>query len=245
MAETAFDHDRFDQAYPQGIDRSWWSTARNRVIARTFAAHVPRGARILEVGCGTGVVTAHLRSLGWDASGVDIGEPKRGLHAREHLMLGTNALDLPRELREKIQTLALFDVIEHLSDAPAFLGEMQGAFPCASHVVVTVPARQELWTSFDDHFGHFRRYGRVLLRKELSASGWTTIHSGYFFHGLYAAIALNNLLRGRNRGVSFNAPATGAASAAHRLMGSLFALESRILPRSWFGSSIIAVGVRA
>ena len=242
MARTAFDHEQFDQAYPPGIERSWWHAARNRVIARAFAAHVPLGSRILEVGCGTGIVTAHLRSCGWDAVGVDLGEPQIGLHASEHLMLGTNALELPANVRESFQALALFDVIEHVADAPAFLREMLRAFPQARHVGVTVPARQELWTSFDDHFGHFRRYDLAMLREEFSAAGLTTLRASYFFHSVYPAIALNNLVRGRKRNVRFSAPAPGAASAVHGLLGSLFAFESRILPGSWPGSSIIGVG---
>jgi SAM-dependent methyltransferase len=245
MARTAFDPDQFEEAYPPGIERSWWHTARNRVIASAFAAHVPHGSRILEVGCGTGIVTAHLRSRGWDTWGADLGEPTSGLHAREHLMLGTNALELPANVRQGFQALALFDVIEHVADAPAFLRELLRAFPNARHVVVTVPARQELWTSFDDHFGHFRRYDRALLRNEFAAAGLTTVRAGYFFHGVYPAIALNNLVRGRKRNVRFSAPAPGAVSAVHGLLGALFALESRILPGSWPGSSLIGVGLRA
>ena len=245
MAQTEFDRDQFEEAYPPGIERSWWHVARNRVIARTFDRHVPKGSRVLEVGCGTGIVTAALLRHGWNASGVDMGEPKRGLHSPEHLMLGTDALALPAELRASIDVLAFFDVIEHISDPRAFLRALLDAFPNAQHVVITVPARKELWTSFDDHYGHFRRYDLGALRDDLAGAGLRQKHARYFFHGVYPAILLNNVVRGRKRDIRFTAPTGGFSTASNRLIGSFFAAEATLFPGRIMGSSIIAVASRA
>ena len=244
MTETEFDHDRFDQAYPPGIENTWWQVARSRVIARTFANHVPRTANVLEVGCGTGIVTTHLRGAGWNVSGVEIGSPKHAFLTGGHVRTGTNAVDLPLEERMKFDALALFDVIEHIADAPAFLRDLFNAFPNARQLIITVPARQELWTSFDDHFGHFRRYDRPMVREHFRQAGLAADHAAYFFHGIYPAIAINNALRGRKRNIRFTTPAQGAATAVNRGLGTLFALESRLLPGAIVGSSIIAVGHR-
>ena len=245
MSTTEFDHDQFDEAYPPGIERSWWSLARNQVITRAFARHVHQGKRVLEVGCGTGIVTSHLRSRGWDVIGADLGRPAAGVRDPEHVMLGTNALELPAEMRERFTVLGLFDVMEHLADAPAFLSSLLAAFPKAQQVVVTVPARQELWTSFDDHYGHFRRYDRAMLRNELSQAGLVADEVGYFFHGVHPAISLNNMIRGRKRNIRFTAPAPGIASTMNAAIAAAFVAEAHILPASWPGSSIIAVAHRA
>lgn len=245
MAETEFDHDQFDEAYPPGIENTWWQVARSRVIVRTFANHVPLTARVLEVGCGTGIVTTHLRNAGWNVSGVEIGSPKNPLTTGGHVRTGINAVDLPLEERKEFDALALFDVIEHIEDAPTFLGELFTAFPNARQLIITVPARQELWTSFDDHFGHFRRYDRPMVREQFRQAGLVTDHVAYFFHGIYPAIAINNALRGRKRNIRFAAPAQGAATVVNRSLGTLFALESRVLPGGVVGSSIIAVGHRS
>lgn len=241
---TEFSGDQYEDVYPEGIERLWWQVARNAIIARAFARSIPRGERILEVGCGTGIVTRHLRGRGWDVMGVDIGSPRHGLHAPEHLFLGRAAEDLPKDFRDTITVLALFDVIEHIADAPAFLQGLLRAFENARTVVVAVPARKELWSDFDDHYGHFRRYDRALLRAHLQAAGLCTVRARYFFHGLYAAIALNNLLRGRKRTIRYQAPAPGLASAAHALLGRLFAVEAAVLPGALAGSSIMAVARR-
>lgn len=244
MARTEFDHDRFSDAYPPGIERSWWHVARNRTIARVCARHLPTGTRLLEVGCGTGIVTTYLRSRGWDAWGVDLGVPADGPHAHEHLMFGTNALEMPDAERRRYGALALFDVIEHIADAPLFLRELLAAFPNARRMVITVPARDELWTTFDDHYGHFRRYDLAMFRDELSRAGSRAVHAGYFFHGVYPAIALNNMLRGRERDIRFTAPPSGGATVINRIIGEAFSLEARILPRGLPGSSIIGVAER-
>ena len=241
MADTEFDHDQYAEAYPPGIERSWWHVARNRVIADSLAAHLPRSTKALEVGCGTGIVTAHLRALGWNVTGADLGRPKSGILAREHLLLGQDATALPKEQRESFEALLLFDVIEHVADASAFLRDLLSAFPNARHVVITVPGRKELWTTFDDHFGHFRRYDRPMLAKELDQAGLAVDHLAYFFHGLYPAIIVNNLLRGRRRAVRFIPPAPGFRSTLNKFLGTLFALEARILPMALAGSSLIAV----
>jgi SAM-dependent methyltransferase len=244
MAHTEFDHDQFSEAYPPGIERSWWSLARNHVITRAFRSHIPSDARVLEIGCGTGIVTAHLRRAGWDVSGVDLGLPTQGVHAQEHLLLGTDVFSLSAEQKERFTVLALFDVIEHIQDAPTFLFDLLTAFPKVERVIVTVPARKELWTSFDDHFGHFRRYDRDWVRTQFDASGLRTEHTSYFFHSLYPAITLNNWMRGRKRNVRFTAPAPGLASFANACIAGSFDLEARLLPGSWVGSSIIAIGQR-
>lgn len=245
MTLTTFDTQRFAEAYPPGIERSWWHVARDRVIVDTLAAHVPRSTKALEVGCGTGIVTAHLRAHGWDVTGVDLGRPRSGILAREHLLLGQDAITLPKDHRGRFDALLLFDVIEHVADASAFLRDLLTAFPNAQHVVITVPGRRELWTTFDVHFGHFRRYDRAMLRNELDSAGLEPDHLAYFFHGLYPAILVNNLLRGRERDLRFVPPPPGFRSTLNRSVGALFALDARLLPKALVGSSLIAVAHRS
>lgn len=244
MARTEFDHDQFDEAYPPGIERSWWSRARNLVITQAFRRHVPRDARVLEVGCGTGIVTAHLRAAGWEVTGADLGDPRAGVAAPGHVLTNTDVLALPEELRATFTALVLFDVIEHIEDASGFLRALLAAYPNAKQVIVTVPARQELWTSFDDHYGHFRRYDRTGLRETFSKAGLEPVRAAYFFHALYPAIALNNLVRGRQRNIRFVPPAPGFASWANAVVASLFAVEARVVPGFVPGSSILGVARR-
>lgn len=241
---TAFDSDHLQDAYPPGIERSWWHVARNRVIARAFARHIGKEERVLEVGCGTGIVTNALRARGWNVTGVDLAGQADAGRPDSHLLLGADALTLPRTLRDGFTVLALFDVIEHIADAPAFLRALLAAYPNTRQVVVTVPARTELWTTFDDHYGHFRRYDRPTLRSEIEKTGLRIDHLAYFFHALHPVILLNNLVRGRERDTRFQAPKGSLSIALNTWIGHAFALEARLLPGPLIGSSIIAVARR-
>ncbi len=241
---TAFDNDHLQDAYPAGIERSWWHVARNRVIARAFQRHIGKHEQVLEVGCGTGIVTSALRERGWNVTGVDLAGRDVASRRDSHLLLGVDALTLPHTLREGITVLALFDVIEHIQDAPAFLRSLLTAYPNTRQVVITVPARTELWTTFDDHYGHFRRYDRAMLRSECEAIGLRIDRLAYFFHALHPVILLNNLVRGRERATRFHAPESRLSIALNTCVGRLFALEAALLPGSLVGSSVIVVARR-
>lgn len=243
-ASSAFDRAQFHEAYPPGIERSYWHVARNRIIGRTLLRHVPPGAHVLEVGCGPGIVTEHLRESGYEAIGTDLGLPQDLAGDRPYLLLGRDALTLDEELRKRFTALALFDVIEHIEDPRSFLKALLIAYPNVRTVIVTVPARKEIWTNFDDHFGHYRRYTRAMLRTEMEGCGLRPLHTRYFFHVLYAGIRLNNMLRGNTRNIRFVPPAAGASTALHGLLGRLFALGPRLLPGVLPGSSLVCVAQR-
>jgi hypothetical protein len=87
--------------------------------------------------------------------------------------------------------------------------------------------------------------GTRITYADLAAAGLRCAHMGYFFHGVYPAILLNNLARGRKRDIRFIAPSQGIGTAMNRVVGSLFAGEASLLPGGLVGSSIIAVASRA
>jgi hypothetical protein len=76
-------------------------------------------------------------------------------------------------------------VIEHLPEPVAFLRKVREALPALEGLLVTVPARQELWSEWDRHYGHFRRYDLASLRATLDTAGFKPLFAGYFFHSLY------------------------------------------------------------
>ena len=170
------------------------------------------------------------RARGRNVTGVDLGQPENGTLASEHLLFGQDATDLPAELRNGIGALLLFDVIEaHRGrarlPAPSSLGVPQGA-ACGDHR--TCP--QGLWTTFDDHFGHFRRW----LTARCSGRNWArtsgTGPPSPIFSMACPAILLNNLLRGGERDLRFVPPPRRALLTLNKSLAALFALEARLLP---------------
>ena len=101
-------------------------------------------------------------------------------------------------------------------------------------MLVTVTARQELWSEWDHHYGHFRRYDLPSLRATLDAAGLKPLSAGYFFHALYLPAFL--LPGDKLRSTSVKAP---SVLWFHAVVGAAFLAEERILPSALPGTSAI------
>jgi 2-polyprenyl-3-methyl-5-hydroxy-6-metoxy-1,4-benzoquinol methylase len=235
---TAFLLEQYEAIYPAGVERHYWNRCRNQVILGAVRSLGDPG-KMLEVGCGKGLVVAFLRKSGCDITGVELAGVEPVEEAKSHVRTNTDALDLPADERNRVRTILLLDVIEHLEDPVAFMAHLATGFPALRHLVITVPARQELFSNYDEFNGHFRRYDRLLLKKQVIAANGTIRRAEYFFHLLYPAAWLQ-LRLARHRKLSFSVPAKGLASGVHGLLGRFFLLDRKLLPGSWPGTSIIA-----
>ncbi len=236
--DTAFDARQFSSIYPEGVERHYWNVCRNKVIHDTVR-HLGKVGPLLEVGCGKGLVVAFLRSHGYDVRGVELANtsPLPGLEP--YVDTGCSALDLDPSMREQVRTILLLDVIEHIEDPVAFLRQLRNGFPALVNLVITVPARQELFSNFDEFNGHYRRYDRPGLKAQIEAAGARIMRSSYFFHALYPA-ARAQLRLSNKRSIEFHVPSKGLYSVLHNAIGSCLYMEYKCLPGNWPGSSIIA-----
>lgn len=242
MAEseiTSFDQEQFEAIYPQGVERHYWNRCRIAVITDNLRSIKDAGP-MLEVGCGKGLVVSALRRYGFDITGVELAEVEPLQEVAPFVNVNTDALDLDPGIRSGIQTILLLDVIEHLEDPVAFMTRLRSAFPKLRRFIVTVPARQELFSNYDRFNRHFRRYDIPLLRDHAESSMGTVRTAGYFYHALYPAAWIQLRTRGARK-LHFTVPAPGVPSFFHRLLGYFFFLEYKVLPSSWRGTSIIAV----
>ena len=99
------------------------------------------GLRILDVGCGAGVMTAYLTRYG-RVTGLDFSEAAiaaaRGLAPRAEFVAGS--LDaLPRDAR--FDLIALFDVLEHIpeEERPAFLADVRELLATDGTLFISTP----------------------------------------------------------------------------------------------------------
>ena len=245
MSTTAYDASHFQDNYPPGMRFFYWTRARNRILLKTLLRHrVPMP--MIEVGCGTGIVTGYLRNAGLDVTGIELGQPDVDVQVRPYLMLGQDAFSADPVVRASFQSIGLFDVIEHIEDAPGFMRRLLAAYPNVKQIAITVPAGPELWSNYDVHFGHFRRYTTASLTDHILACGLKPIEMRELFQGLYwaqrGALALGI---GQNRRVRFDPPVEQPRRAIHAMLAGVLAIENGSLPGSWKGSSLIAIGARA
>ena len=236
--ETTFSTEQYDNAYPDGGECHWWPLARNRIVRDAVADGTRPDAAILEVGCGRGTVVESLRSAGYDCCGVEAADLRPVSGASDFIRTGTDAVELPVAERQRYDTILLLDVIEHIPDPSSFLRELVEAFPALSRVIVTVPARQELWSNYDQYYGHFRRYTMGMLVELAYGLGWDVKRMSYFFHSLYLPAWLMAKVKG-NRSTEVKAP-RGMARAVHKLVALGMLADHWLLPRRLVGTSVIA-----
>jgi SAM-dependent methyltransferase len=174
-------------------EHHFWHRARNRLIVRRLRALAPR-ARVLELGCGAGCVTAALSRAGYEVTGLD-GHPAL-LEVASRRVPGVPLVchDLraskPSPAGAPFDVVALFDVIEHL-DEPAQVLETAAELARPGGLVVgTVPASMFLWSGIDEHSGHKIRYSERTLREQLSQVRGTTVDEIVPFFGLLVPIML-------------------------------------------------------
>ena len=232
---TEFKADQFQEAYANGIEAHYWSRARNMIL-RDLVRAVPV-EKWLEVGCGPGIVVNFMRQNGLNVDGVELANVDPVCEA---VVTGTAAGDLPG--RSDYDGLMLLDVIEHIEDATAFLAQMHTDVPNARNIIVAVPARQEIWSNYDERFGHFRRYTRTMLRSELEQAGWTPDRVFYGFRPLYPAALALLALKGK-RDTATRAPA-GKVRLVHTAIASVLYVESKLPLGLVPGTSVFATARR-
>lgn len=237
MTETKFDTDEFTFAYPDGIEKNYWNLARNKTILNTINKFP--NIKLLDVGAGRGIVTDFLFHHNIQINGVELGKTTPISNSNVPIYYNTDALQISNEISEQYNAISLFDVIEHIEDPMKFINNLLLNFKNVEYLIITVPARKELWTNFDEYYKHFKRYDLEMLSHEMKALDFEVVENRYFFHSLYALIRVSNFLT-KKREIKFNVP-KGIAKIFHSVFGQLFYLEKFFIPKYIYGSSIICI----
>jgi len=184
-------------------EKSFWFKHRNEIIIEGVRSYPPKGNRVIEAGGGNGNCTYYLQKNGFETAMFEPGEGgcinavSRGVKNVVCSLLNEKYVK-----EHSIESVGLFDVIEHIEDDRAFLKELQKILIDDGIIYITVPAHKLLWSSSDT--GHFRRYSKKTLRDIVSDSGYTILYDTYFFWYLTFPIfmlrALPYILGGRKEG---------------------------------------------
>ena len=151
----------------------WWH-ARARLAVRLLRRHKqlpPR--RVLDAGCGWGVTLARLEAEGYDTTGLDISPAAlRLLDApSRHLVEADLTLAVPAAVRESFDAVLALDVIEHIDDDRGVIANLAQLVAPGGCVIVSVPAKPDLYSEFDRVQGHRRRYTVPTLMQAFADSG--------------------------------------------------------------------------
>jgi 2-polyprenyl-3-methyl-5-hydroxy-6-metoxy-1,4-benzoquinol methylase len=143
------------------VDRHPWWRARARLAKKLLGRlGITPPARVLDVGCGWGTTLQALELAGYRVTGADIS--KRALERLDRPGRELVEVDvtkpLPTDEHAGYDAVLALDVIEHLDDDRAAVGRLCELARAGGYVVVSVPARPDLFSEFDEIQGHRRRY---------------------------------------------------------------------------------------
>ncbi len=229
-------------------DRYWWFVGRRslalRLLKRAISPEL-QGAgksRVLDIGCGTGVVSRDMGS--WtEATSLDMSLlaldfcRQRGL---TRLVQGDGEA-LP--LRDgSFDGIIGLDIFEHIADDELSFRESLRTLRPGGVLVLSVPAFRSLWGPHDVALMHHRRYRRLELKAKLTKAGFQVERVSYSVFFLFPIVVLFRLFEKRKKG-----PAKASLAPLPKPINAaliwLQKMEARIIQSidlPW-GSSLVAV----
>lgn len=161
----------------------FWFRGRNTIIRKIIRSTYPgyRGKHILEVGCGTGYVLQELYHMGFRVTGLDM-HPQGLKYAKKRVpsAVCVNGDLLTYVPSKKFDAIGIFDVVEHIENDVEALQACARLLARDGRLFLTVPAREELRSIYDDISGHKRRYTKESLSAVVQKAGFRIRYIGYF-----------------------------------------------------------------
>jgi glycosyltransferase involved in cell wall biosynthesis len=152
----------------------------NRWLHERFEGHL--GQRILEVGSGVGnqtrfFVDSRERVIASDVEPHYLRELVGHFGECGNVRIASYRFPLRDEdradlLGERLDTIVCLNVLEHIEDDGAALGDFATVLPAGGRLVLLVPSLKALYGSLDEHLHHFRRYAQDELRAKVTGAGF-------------------------------------------------------------------------
>lgn len=176
----------------------FWFVGRNQILTDRMLRFFPSAKNILEIGCGTGFVLSNTRQIypAAQLSGSDIFT--EGLSYAKQRVPGATLFQMDAchiPFREEFDLIGSFDVLEHIEDDGAALGQIFAACQAGGGLILTVPQHRWLWSSTDDYAHHKRRYTRAELVGKVENAGFKVEYVSSFVSLLLPLMLASRLMQ--------------------------------------------------
>jgi len=236
----------------QILGHPWWR-ARSRLtlaLLRRYGVRPP--ARVVDVGCGWGTTLAALEREGYTVAGLDVSRTALQLLDREDPRRQLIEADLEQPFTaDGVYDAALaLDVIEHLDDDRGALSRIAGLVRPGGLLVVSVPARPDLFSEFDVVQGHRRRYLSGPLRSAFEGTGLQVERTFYWGGWMVPVLKSKRTAKrppsGESAGEVYARHLALPGAPLRQVLGGLFALDHRVSLAGWnpTGTSVFAIARR-
>lgn len=160
----------------------WYYVAKRRFVRDWILRTQPPAPddELLDCGAGTGrfalEMQAHCRTRVLDDHEESLSRLRQRFPADRVHALDGGRIPLADS---SVRYLTALDVLEHIADDAAAVQEFSRVLAPGGLCVITVPADQALWSDWDVHLHHHRRYRRAQLRQLFTSPSWKILHVNY------------------------------------------------------------------
>jgi SAM-dependent methyltransferase len=203
---------------------------------------LPKDARLLDLGCGTGLTLTALGRFGLPV-GLDCFFEALEYCARRSARCLVMSAGESLPFRQGSFALATsLDSIEHTSDPVRVIREVHRTLAPSGWLLLTAPAHPSLYGAHDSALGHKVRYTRGTLSKVLTDAGFEIEMAGHFFglvFPLAAAVKLYQKRFGsRTTTLSYHLP-----FPLNELLTAICSFEAWLFPflRLPFGTTLVVL----
>src|SRR5690348_2495541 len=105
--DTTFSTIQYEDSYPRNIERQFWHVARHAMILRILRQLGIADKRLLDIGCGRGIVVAALRAAGLECIGCELASAPVSDDLVPFVFSETDFRSLALDLRISIQAVLL------------------------------------------------------------------------------------------------------------------------------------------
>lgn len=169
----------------------WYYRSKAKAIRRLLSVRPFKA--LLDVGSGSGFFARDLlmHTSIREATCVDI-----NYSADTDTKVVNKPLSFRRSAeRSQADLVLMIDVLEHIEDDASFLQSWVDKFPQGTHILLSVPAFQFLWSGHDDFLEHKRRYTLAQIEAVAKQSGLIVESSSYYFAAVFPLAAAIRLLQ--------------------------------------------------
>ena len=228
----------------------WWLASRRRMVVDWVMQRYPgrHDLRILDVGCGTGMMLVEMARLG-QAQGIDASDEALGFCRRRGLtaVQKGNVLQLPFA-DGSFDVLTGVDILEHIDDDVGAVREWRRVLKPGGRLFLFVPAHRWLWSLQDEISGHRRRYTASGLKRVVEEGGLTVERQSYVSTYLLPVIVLGRIwLKALRRFRDVKTENTLHPSWSNGILRRVFSAEIPLLRRINFpfGASLLCMAQKS
>lgn len=210
----------------------WWYVARRKILSSIIKKiSLPKNARILEIGSGTGGNLEMLFEYGMvdgmemDTNAVDHANAKT---SNKFKIYNGSFPDDIGMLVSCYDLVCMFDVLEHIDRDEASLACLKNIMKADGKVVITVPAYEWMWSLHDELLHHKRRYVAKKLVEKVKNAGLKVDRLTYYNAILFPLVLIGRGMdkyRGGDKVTGVDTP----PMAINKVLEGVFCFERYLL----------------